>query len=396
MAACENRRPMVAVEQLTTTAMASDGRGIARRQSGQVVFIEGGLPGEVLSVQIDSDHGRYASGQTVDVVSPSPHRIAAPCVHRAEGCGGCQWQHVTPEGQRLLKAGMIEDSLRRIGKVTQFTVSPTIELAPWRWRTTITAGVTDGRAALRRAGTHDLIPIDDCLIAHPLLSSLLSEQRYPGVTEVVLRCGSRTGERLVSTTPRSARLELPAGISRRLYHEEAGGRPWRISAQSFFQSRPDGADALVRLVLEAAASSGRAGAAIDLFSGVGLFAGTLADAGWTVTAVEGSRSAVADAEANLKGWPVAVVRADVTRWSPVPCDLVVADPSRAGLGAAGVSVIAATGAPSVVLISCDVASLGRDAGLLDRNGYQLRSLTPVDLFPSTWRLEVVSVFERRS
>ena len=395
---------MVAVETLTTTAMASDGRGVARRESGQVVFVEGGLPGEVLDVRVDSDRGRYASGHVVEIISASPHRIAPPCPHRLDGCGGCQWQHVTPEGQRALKVGMVEEALRRIGKLAEYAVDPTVELSPWHWRTTITAGVADGRAALRRSGTHELVPIDGCLVAHPLLAPLLADQRYPGISEVVLRCGDRTGERLVAASPRTARLDLPPDVARRFYHEEAGGRRWRISADSFFQSRPDGADVLVRLVLEAAAetpaagdnASDPSGTAIDLYSGVGLFAGALAQRGWSVTAVEGSRSAVADAGANLRGLPVDVVKSDVTRWAPHRADLVVADPSRAGLGSSGASVITATGASRVVLISCDVASLGRDAGLLHRSGYQLRSLTPVDMFPSTWRIEVVSVFERRS
>ena len=395
---------MVAVEDLITTAMASDGRAVARRESGQVVFVEGALPGETVGVLVESDHGRYASGRAVAVVSPSPHRTTPPCPHRDEGCGGCPWQHVTPEGQRQLKAGMVDEALRRIGHLTDFTVRPCVELPPWQWRTTITAGVADGRAALRRPGTHELVPIDGCLIAHPLLAPLLSEQRYPGVTEVVLRCGDRTGERLVAPSPRHAPLELPPGVNRRFYHEEAGGRRWRISAASFFQSRPDGADALIREVLEtaAAASAGPATpagsppSALDLYSGVGLFAGVLAEAGWSVTAVEGSSSAVADAQRNLQELPVEVVKADVASWTPKRADLVVADPSRPGLGATGVSVITATQAPTVILISCDGASMGRDAGLLDRGGYRLRSVTPVDMFPSTWRLEVVSVFERRS
>ena len=390
---------MAPVEQLTTTAMASDGRSVARRASGQVVFVEGGLPGETLDVEVVSDHGRFAAGRVLAVVAASPIRVAPPCPHRREGCGGCQWQHISQEGQLPLKVGMIREALQRIGKLGEVTVDPTLELPPWHWRTTITAGVSEGRAALRRSSSHDLVPIDGCLIAHPLLAPLLSEPRYAGVSQVLLRCGARTGERLVSTEPQAARLDLPPDVLRRFFHEEVGGRRWRISAGSFFQSRPDGADALVRLVVEAAGivhSGSTVRSAVDLYSGVGLFAGVLAEAGWTVTAVEGSRAAVSDARANLSGLPVEVVKSDVTRWEPTAADVVVADPSRAGLATAGAAVVAATGASRVILISCDVASLGRDAGLLHRSGYRLRSVTPVDMFPSTWRIEVVSVFDRQS
>jgi 23S rRNA (uracil1939-C5)-methyltransferase len=172
------------------------------------------------------------------------------------------------------------------------------------------------------------------------------------------------------------------------------GRRWRISAGSFFQARPDGADALAELVADAAERSGPPGSALDLYSGVGLFAGVLAEKGWAVTAVESSPSSAADARANLDGLPVGVVQADVGRWSPPPASLVVADPSRIGLGRKGVEVVAASGAPRLILVSCDAISLGRDSGLLSKKGYRLSEMTLVDMFPQTSHVEVVSVFNR--
>jgi 23S rRNA (uracil1939-C5)-methyltransferase len=384
-------------EQLTTTAMASDGRAVARGASGKVVFVEGALPGETVAVEVRSDHARYANGRVVEVVQAAPERIAAPCPRRAEGCGGCQWQHVSMDGQMRLKAAMIEEALHRIGRLDEIQLSPTVGLEPWDWRTTIQAGVVEGRAALRQGHSHDLVPIDGCMIAHPLLLPLLSGRRYGEASSVVLRCGARTGERLAAPTPSRTALDVPDDVSPRHFHEEAAGRRWRVSARSFFQSRPDGANALAALVSAAAAelaetSKGRR--AVDAYSGVGLFAGVLAQQGWSVVAVEGARSSVDDARANLADLDVDVVRSDVTRWRPGPADLVIADPSRAGLGAAGTAVLGAVGASRIVLISCDVASLGRDAGLLVGAGYRLSSVTPVDMFPQTWHVEVVSVFDR--
>jgi 23S rRNA (uracil1939-C5)-methyltransferase len=170
------------------------------------------------------------------------------------------------------------------------------------------------------------------------------------------------------------------------------GRRWRVSASSFFQSRPDGADALAHLVARAAQCVAT-GSAVDLYSGVGLFAGVLADGGWSVTAVEGSAPAVVDARVNLAD-AATVVEADVLRWQPVAASLVVADPSRNGLGSKGVEVVVGTGAGRLVLVSCDPAALGRDAGLLLAAGFRLTSATPVDLFPHTFHVEVVSVFDR--
>ena len=113
-----------------------------------------------------------------------------------------------------------------------------------------------------------------------------------------------------------------------------------------------------------------------------------------MTAVESAKSAVRDARANLREFDAGVVASDVTQWTPVPADLVVADPSRKGLGRGGVAAVSGCGARRLVLVSCDAASLGRDAGLLGGAGYSLTALTLVDLFPHTFHVEVVSVFDR--
>jgi 23S rRNA (uracil1939-C5)-methyltransferase len=169
---------------------------------------------------------------------------------------------------------------------------------------------------------------------------------------------------------------------------------WRISADSFFQSRADGVDELAAIVGRAADELGDPTTALDLFSGVGLFAGVLSARGWSVTTVESAQSAVADARVNLRPFGATIVAADVTKWSPVPADLVVADPSRRGLGRNGVATVAGSGARRLVLVSCDAASLGRDCALLAGAGYTLSALTLVDMFPHTFHVEVVSVFDR--
>jgi 23S rRNA (uracil1939-C5)-methyltransferase len=196
------------------------------------------------------------------------------------------------------------------------------------------------------------------------------------------------GVRVVSTT------ELSQG-RRAWFHEEAAGRRWRISARSFFQARPDGADALVAAVRAATAGARLLGGhLVDLYGGVGLFAGAAEGAG-PVTLVESSASSAADARVNLDGLDARVVRADVARWRVSPAEVVVADPPRTGLGAEVVRRVAATGAGRVALVSCDPAALGRDAKLLTAAGYDLVACQLVDLFPHTSHVEVVSRFDRR-
>jgi 23S rRNA (uracil1939-C5)-methyltransferase len=380
--------------EVVPTAMVAGGKAMAREPEGRVVFVAGALPGERVRVAVETEHKGYVNAKVLEVLEPSPHRVAAPCPELARGCGACQWQHIDLVGQRQYKLEIVLDALARIGRFDAVPVQPTVELPAWAYRTTIRAGVTNGRAGFRRERSHAAVVVDDCMVAHPLLVPLMTEARYPGANEVLLRCGSRTGERLAVPTPKRRGVVLPDDVFTKHIHELAAGRRWRISADSFFQSRADGVDELARLVGAAADELGVATTALDLYSGVGIFAGVLAERGWSVTAAEASASAVDDARRNLSALDVTVVRADVTLWDPVAAHLVVADPARAGLERDGVEKLSASGARRVVLISCDAASLGRDAALLRDAGFTMTALTMVDMFPHTFHVEVVTVFDR--
>jgi 23S rRNA (uracil1939-C5)-methyltransferase len=378
--------------EVTIIGIAPDGSGVARDEKGRTIFVKGALPGERVRIELPADRRQFAKGSLVSVIDASPDRVVPPCPEILSGCGACPWQHVTSPMQEQLKADIVRHSIQRRG-VTCPTPAQ-VSLTPWGFRTTIHATVKDGRAGLLRTRSHEVVPVDTCLIAHPLLVDLLVDGRYPGAREVLLRCGARTGERMAATTPSKLSPHLPDDVLSEYFHEQVAGLLWRISAKSFFQSRPDGADALAHLVAVAADEMGSCSTAIDLYSGVGVFAGVLASKGWSVTAVEGSYSAIRDAHANLSGLPVEIVRADVTLWKPSRAEFVVADPSRQGLGQQGVDTVAATGARRVVLVSCDAVSLGSDAGLLQSAGYALSKVTCVDLFSHTFHVEVVSVFDR--
>jgi 23S rRNA (uracil1939-C5)-methyltransferase len=379
--------------ELVTATMASGGDAVARTPEGKAVFVRGALPGERVVVKVRADHKKYATGSVVSLIEPSPDRVTPPCPELDRGCGACQWQHIAIDRQRRLKEQFISETIERSG-VDCPPLEPTVALEPWAFRTTINAAVSHGRAGFHKARSDEVVSVSACLVAHPLLQELLVDVRYPGARRVLLRCGARTGERLAVTTPARLDLDLPEDVQTDHFHEVAVGRSWRVSARSFFQTRPDGVDALAEIVGAAADQQPSPSTAVDLYSGVGLFAGVLAARGWDVTAVEGSQIAVSDAEFNLRDSSVRVIRADVTAWTPEPADLVVADPSRIGLGQKGVEVAAATGARRLILISCDAASLGRDVALLQEAGYGLTAVTPVDLFPHTFRVEAVTVYDR--
>jgi len=408
--------------EIDVTAVVAGGDGLGRHADGRVVLVRGALPGERVTAVVTKAEKRLLRADVDEVVVAAPARVAPPCPRVADGCGGCGWQHVAPDAQPALKAAIAADALRRIGRLEPPAIDLGPRLDPTGYRTTVRAAVDDeGRAAFRRHHTHDLVVVGDteagCLVAHPLVDEVLRAAAFPGAGEVVVRAGAATGERLVVVDPSGAAraVGVPDGVrvvggdhlrgsspTRAWYHEEVAGRRFRISARSFFQARPDGAAALVDAVRDAAAGASDGAALggrsrlVDLYGGVGLFAAALgAEAGGGVTLVESAPSAVADARVNLRAIEARVIAVDCRRWRPSPAELVVADPARAGLGAEVVDRMAATGAPTVVVVSCDPAALGRDAGLLVTAGYALDSLRLVDLFPGTPHVEVVSGWRRR-
>ncbi len=407
--------PSVEVE---LTRVATGGAALGTGPDGRIVFATGGLPGERVAVEIDREHATRLTGRVAEVVRPSPDRAPAPCPHVGAGCGGCDWQHVAVSRQPQLRADIVADCLRRLARIEDPDIRPGPPLAPNGYRTTVRAAVDRGRAGFRAARSHQVVTVDSCLVAHPRAEEILTEGRFGSATEVTVRVGARTGERLVVATPTAHGVRVPEGVLvvgddelRRghpaAYHEEVAGRRLRISARSFFQCRPDGAEALATVAgaaLGPPASQRRPGRAeggpprlLDAYCGVGLFGALLGDR-WAVTGVESSRSSTADAVVNLAAHQqgAAVVTSRLERWSPVPLDAVIADPARAGLGRDAAHRLAATGAAVLVLISCDPASLARDTTLLAGHGYRLDHVTVVDLFGHTSHVETVARFELAS
>jgi len=382
--------------------MVAGGDGMARDDAGRVVFVTGALPSEQVRAEVQEQKRDFAKATTIEVLRSSRERVAPPCSFVAEGCGGCDWQHIGAPAQRRFKADIVQDALRRQARI-ELEVSVGAELPAVGHRTTVRGAAEGGRFGFRHRRSHDLVPVSPCLVAHPLIDELIVDGRFPD-GEVILRAGARTGERLAIVASHDG-LSLPEGVrvvtapelragTRAWYHEELAGRRWRISARSFFQARPDGAEALVAAVAAALEGALRPDAhLVDLYGGVGLLAGAAAPVGH-VTLVESGASSIADARVNLADLDARILKSDVARWRPARADAVIADPPRVGLGAAGVAAVVATHAPRVALVSCDPASLGRDAKVLTAAGYELQTATLVDLFPHTSHVEVVTRFDR--
>jgi tRNA/tmRNA/rRNA uracil-C5-methylase (TrmA/RlmC/RlmD family) len=328
------------------------------------------------------------------------------------------------------------------------------------WRTRVQFAVRrDGVAGLRSHRSHDVIDVGQCLIAHPAITDLgVTGRRWPGTSSVEALVAAGSGERAVVITPGRASSggrvgsggragpggrppgtpreqggstppyppgppgppgppEAPGADSvlRRTGHsltplrgrsylsQRAAGRDWRVGAGSFWQVHPGAADVLTDVVM-AELAPGPGDVALDLYCGVGLFAGSLAQAvgpGGTVIGVESDNAAVRDARHNLRAWPWARVhKGDVAavlgRGGQVgalpPARLVVADPPRAGLAREVIDYLAAkeNGVARFAYVSCDPATMARDIGLLLGHGWTLGGLRAFDAFPMTHHVECVA------
>jgi 23S rRNA (uracil1939-C5)-methyltransferase len=379
---------------------------LARDDDGRVVFVRGALPGETVAVEVTAAKKDWARADVVDVVEPSPDRVVPPCPSRRAGCGGCGWQHLSLGAQRAARLAIVSDALRRIGGVGEPEVVDGGGVEPEGYRTTVrVAAGPDGRAGFRAERSHEVVPAPACLVAHPVLAELLPELRLAPGVEATLRTSVATGELNARWTGGNGEGEairgLPVGTATGVaaaIREDVAGHRLRVSMGSFFQSGPQAAELLVttirRIVPELAAAS----LVVDAYAGVGVLAVCATEPASRIVAVETSRAAVADARDNLSGREAEVVRGEVGGWrlaADVEVDVVIADPARSGLGRPGVGALTRTGSPVLVLVSCDPASLGRDAKLLAAAGYRHERTEVVDTFPHTTHVEAVTRFVQR-
>ena len=380
--------------------IAHGGFVVARHQ-GVVVFVRHALPGERVVAQVTEgqEGDRFLRADAVEVLEASDDRVAPPCRFAGpDACGGCDFQHVALPAQRALKAAVVSEQLKRLaGLDVDVTVEP-VGLDQrddgLGWRTRMQWAVTSfGGAGLRKHRSHDVVPVDDCRIAHPGLPDV-TDTEWPDATGVESIVSS-TGEqlRLVSTADGTTYADGPQVLT-----EEAAGRSWQVTGSGFWQVHPAAADTLVAAVLSGLDPQPGERAA-DLYAGVGLFSGALAEAvGLTghVVAVESDRTAVDDGEANLADLhQVSLVsdRVDRALGADVigPRDLVVLDPPRTGAKRDVVAAICALAPRAVAYVACDPAALARDVAFFAGHGYELRSLRAFDLFPMTHHVECVAV-----
>ena len=382
--------------------LVAGGDALARLDDGRVAFVPGALPGELVRASLAEDRGDYVRLSLDSVVEPSPSRVQPACPSVAEGCGGCTLQHIERGAHLAAKVGIVREALARTGRLGDVPLrSVEGDAGP---RTTVRMAVLpDGRLGFRRRASNDAVVPRSCMAAHPLIDDMLPELRASGAEEATIRCSTSTGARAIWLHDSKGRDARRAAVSgepedvtvdpRASVVERVAEVDMRVSMRSFFQSSARAAELLVAEVRAAAgdeATSGSLGDVVDLYGGIGLFSATVAGPRARTVVVESNPAACADARHNLRDRDAGVVSMQVEQWEPRPAGLVIADPSRTGLGRRGSAVVAAVRAPRVVLVSCDPVAGARDLRMLVDAGYALDSVAVLDLFPWTHHVETVA------
>ena len=392
--------------------IAHGGEAVARKD-GKAHFVAGAMPGEVVTATVTEDKGSWARVALVEVIEPAAGRRTPPCAHAAT-CGGCQWQFAGEDIQRDWKRSTVIGQLQHLGRIAEPVVNDIV--APPHdlgYRNRMDFQVADGRPAMFRARSNDLVALDECLLLAPPIKAVFERLGdLTGSTRIVLRCGVNTEDVVAiveGEIPDSAkdwgasvihkrgkRLETVIGDG--TLTEIIDGTTFRIPVDGFFQNNTEGAEILVSLVKDILDVQ-EGDTLLDGYCGVGLFGATVGKDADRVLGLDSISSAVNYARRNLQaaGVDAKIIDGSFTRdiesleeyW-----DVAVVDPPRKGLGLRGIEAVTSAMPRTIAYVSCDPASFARDTRMLEEFGYEFVQATPVDLFPQTYHVEIVGHFER--
>jgi tRNA/tmRNA/rRNA uracil-C5-methylase (TrmA/RlmC/RlmD family) len=387
------------VVQVTIEKVAHGGHFIARHD-GAVIFVRHAIPGEKCTIQISSTGSSFNRADVVSVETPSEFRVEARCrfAHR-NGCGGCDFQHISVDHQRSLKSDVISEQFSRIAKIDlRVEVEHVGESTHWRTRAIATTD-RNGKLGFYKSRSHSIAPVTDCIICVEGMNfSEIASRDLKGDVRVEISA-SNTGERAIALAPTRGEEKARLTEGPAVLHENVLGRALEVSQESFWQSHKKAPEVLTQAVLEFAQL--KAGEhVLDLYGGVGLFTAAIIDAvGSTghVDLIEGSKVATADAARNFAAHSnITVATGDVAKLLPriTAADVVVLDPPRDGAGKEAVAHIARLAPRAIVYVACDPAALARDTAYLADHSYSLVKVRAFDLFPMTHHIECVALYER--
>jgi 23S rRNA (uracil1939-C5)-methyltransferase len=396
--------------ELRIEKIVHGGDGMGRGPDGRPVFVPFTAPGERVRVEPREARKGFLRGKLIEVIEPSAERVTPRCRHFGE-CGGCQLQHLSYPAQKEAKEAVLREQLLRLGGIAGAPIRPiTPPESEWNYRNHIQCAPADGRLGFHRPASRSVLAVTECHLPEGRLWDLwqsLEWEAVPGLRQISFRAADdgvmvvfegEAGELPEVSVESSASAAWigPQGGATYLaggpLRYEVLGREFSVSADSFFQVNTARIPAMVSTVLEMAGPA-PGETALDVYCGTGLFSAFLAERAARVIAVEESPSAVADFEANLDRFDSVELYAATAEQALAAIDakpdLAVVDPPRGGLAARAMRALLKLAPPRIVMVSCEMSTLARDARILAGAGYRLTDLAPIDLFPQTSHLETV-------
>jgi 23S rRNA (uracil1939-C5)-methyltransferase len=415
---------------ITLDKLTYGGDAMGRLDDGRAVFVPFGLPGEKVRIRLVLEKKNFAKAELLEVLEPSPERIAAKCehffspLHDTEGvgerpgegfCGGCHYQNLPYEMQLDAKIEILRDQLQRIGKIDNPPIQPMVECPnPWNYRNHIQFHLTkSGKLGYVGAKGKKVFPVTECHLPDEVISEFWPQLKFESdapFERISLRTGAGDDLMLIleSKNIEAPRLELEARISVVHLTEDdalvmAGEdytimqvleRNFRVSAGSFFQVNTVMAEKMVKHLLDKLPLPAKI--VLDVYCGVGLFSAFLAPKCERLIGIESAPSACEDFAVNLDEFDnVELYEGAAKNVIPhleVEQPIVLVDPPRSGVDKHALDGIRQLAPEIIAYVSCDPSTLARDAARLIAGGYRLVEVTPFDLFPQTYHIESISLF----
>lgn len=392
------------IEPITVTIdrIVGDGKGIGFLD-GRTVFVGRTAPGDVVRARVMRKQGKVLHAEIMEILIPSPVRVE-PRVEDFDASGGLDLQHIAYADQLTVKAGIIEDSLRRIAKLDpmpKVTVSPSPQEWGYRSRAEFQIDRENKAIGYFAAQSHRVVDVEESPILTSEVQMLLTTLRDDVAAGLVPAAAREY--RAVQGDFGSV-LEPTATVRSKLVMRTVGDELFRFTAECFFQANVPVAEQIMQRVIAIAdEAKAEPGLALDLYCGVGLFTVPLARRFKRTIGVESHPAATKYAEENLEHAEQSkarIVTSPVERWvggdrSPLgKVALVVFDPPRTGAGPEVISAIVKMKPAHIAAVSCDPATFSRDIrGLLD-GGYELVDVQGYDMFPQTHHVELVGHLRR--
>ena len=415
-------------------SMAFKGNGVGHID-GKVIFVPYTVTGDEVSVEIVEDKKSYSVGGLKEILIPSPWRINPPCPYFGD-CGGCQWQHIDPSVHEVLKKEILKESLQRLAGLKEIPpLSAVPSLQPYGYRIRIQLKAEGNKIGFFGEGSHRVVEIDRCPIAHPIINAILQHIRkvqlpYSGMEGFEINVSPEEGKGIlifhlnlsgqrgkISLKELLQSIPLLKGVAvvrkkrwiylgdpilnisttlKRLGRERVFHL--RVSPGSFFQVNLEQNLELIQTVLDFGELKGSE-RVLDLYAGIGNFTLPLATEAKWVIGIDESKKAIADARFNAEGNGVKNCQfisgsvEEMLNGVGEALDLIVLDPPRMGAKRV-LDQIVRLGPGKIIYVSCEPTTFARDLRLFTERGYSLDRLCLIDMFPQTYHMEVVGLLTR--